>query len=280
MTAKKAGTRSRQALLAERYGRAAEPPCEAALPDDALHPLLTRRSTRTFLDTPVTEEEIALIVGAAQSASTSSNLQAFSFVAVRDPERKARLASLAGRQKHILEAPLLLVVVGDQSRLRALGALTGTPVDGLDYFESYLVTVIDASLAAQNAAVAAHAIGLGTCFIGALRNDPVAVARELALPPESFAVFGLLIGHPDPARATGIKPRLPFEVVLHHEQYRPLDRRAVDDYDAAMLAFQRRQQRPPEDWSHKAAARVAGAHSLDGRDRLYQAMLARGFVMK
>ncbi len=61
--------------------------------------------------------------------------------------------------------------------------------------------MIDAALAAQNAVVALESLGLGTCYIGAIRNDPETVARELALPEGVFPVFGLTVGFPDPSAA-------------------------------------------------------------------------------
>ena len=75
--------------------------------------------------------------------------------------------------------------------------------------EEFIVGVVDAALAAQSALIAAESLGLGAVYIGAMRNLPEQIAAELALPPHVFAVFGMSIGYPDPARATGIKPRLP-----------------------------------------------------------------------
>jgi len=53
----------------------------------------------------------------------------------------------------------------------------------------FIVAAIDAALAAQNAAAAAESMGLGTCYVGALRNDPERVAAELELPPRVMAVL-------------------------------------------------------------------------------------------
>src|SRR5688500_1812603 len=62
---------------------------------------LRHRSVRSFLGDPVTDDQLTAIVAAASSAPTSSNLQTWSVVAVRDPARKARLAELAGGQAFI-----------------------------------------------------------------------------------------------------------------------------------------------------------------------------------
>src|SRR5690606_20800286 len=115
---------------------------------------------------------------------------------------------LAANQNFIRQAPLLLCWVADLSRLERLGQANGKRLEGLDYLECFMVALADACFAAQNALVAAESLGLGTCYVGALRNRPDAVAAELGLPPNAMAVFGLTVGRPAPDVATAIKPRL------------------------------------------------------------------------
>jgi nitroreductase len=243
--------------------------------------LLSHRSVRSFAPLPLEEGTLEALIVAAQSAATSSNLQAWSVVAVEDPGRKARLSELAGRQKQMMDAPLLLVWLADLSRLAALGAERGQQTDALDYLEMLFVAVIDATLAAQNATVAAESLGLGTVYIGALRNHPEVVAAELALPPRVLPVFGLCIGHPDPTVVTGVKPRLLPSAVLHHETYSgPATAGDVTAYDTAITAFQTEQAMPQVPWSRQALARVAGPQSLSGRNRLKDALAALGFPLR
>src|SRR5690349_134211 len=85
--------------------------------NETLDLLLKHHSTRAFLPDPLPENTLPTLLAAAQSAATSSNLQAWSVVCVQDPERKARLAGLAGNQQHIIEAPLFLVWLVDLNRL-------------------------------------------------------------------------------------------------------------------------------------------------------------------
>ena len=67
----------------------------------------------------------------------------------------------------------------DHYRLRRCAALVGEECRGLDFNEFYTMAVVDASLAAERMVCAAEAVGLGICYIGALRNDPYAVAELL-----------------------------------------------------------------------------------------------------
>src|SRR5690606_6037854 len=180
---------STQDLLRERYGSLdALPPLR---PTPVLDTLLAHRSVRAFSDQPVDDETVHTLVAAGQSASTSSNLQVWSVVAIRDPERKARLSQLAKGQAHVANCPVLLLWLADLSRLETLGAQQNMPVEGTDFLEFFLMGSVDAALAAQNAAIAAESLGLGLTFIGGMRDHPAEVAAELGLPPKVFAVFGM-----------------------------------------------------------------------------------------
>jgi nitroreductase len=222
------------------------------------------------------------MIAAAQSAATSSNLQTWSVVAVTDPERKHRLATLAGDQNQIRRAPLFLVWLADLARIAQAAAARQMPHEGLDYLEMWLVGVIDAALAAQNAVVAAESLGLGTVYIGAIRNHPLEVAAELQLPPLVMPVFGMCVGRPNPARPAAIKPRLPQDAVLHREVYRPEQiPPAVERYNETMKAFYAAQQMNVEgDWVDHSARRVAGPHTLSGRDVLRDVLHRLGFRLK
>jgi nitroreductase len=267
------------ATLEARYGEAAATLAPAW--NETLTALLQHRSVRAYLPTPLPPGTLEALVAAAQSAATSSNLQTWSVVAVENPVTKKQLAEVARGQKHIEDCPLFLVWLADLSRLQELGRRKGVPTEGLSFLEVLLVGVIDAALAAQNAVTALESMGLGSVYIGAMRNDPVAVARLLGLPPNVMAVFGLCVGYPDPARPASVKPRLPQEVVLHRERYDPaLPQAAVESYDETLTAFQRTQAMAARGWSGPALARIRGAESLSDRDRLAAALKELGFGLR
>jgi nitroreductase len=265
-------------LLNQRYGRTEAPsPVETANPVVEL--LLSHRSVRGFLSTPLAPSVLPTLVAAAQSAASSSNLQPWSVVAVEDPERKARLAVLAGNQAHIEKAPLFLVWLADLSRLRRVAAARGIEAEGLSTFDLFTIGVVDATLAAQNAVVAAEALGLGTVYIGGIRRDPLQVAKELALPPEVFAVVGLSVGHPDPAKPSAIKPRLSQKTVLHREVYdASSEAAAVDSYDRDILEFFKGQGQDHPAWSLQASERVKTAQG--DRAKLKDTLQTLGFGLK
>ena len=79
---------TRASLYQARYGSpdVAVPAAGSTLIDH----LLAHRSVRAYLPDPVNDHQLAAIVAAAQSAASSSNLHAWSVVAVRDPIRLDR----------------------------------------------------------------------------------------------------------------------------------------------------------------------------------------------
>jgi nitroreductase len=269
--------------LQARYG------ADTALPgawNETLDLLLAHRSVRAYLSDALPEGALPqgaleAAIAAAQSASTSSNLQAWSVIAVEAPERRQRFAVLSDNP-HIAKAPLLLVWLADLARLRELSALQGQAGEGLDYFEAFLLAAVDAALAAQNAAIALEAQGLGCCYIGGMRNRPLEVAAELGLPQEVFALFGMAVGRPDPARPAAVKPRLPQEAILFRDRYQwdEAQRAAISAYNERLRVFQRGQKMREQDWTAQATARVRDARALTGRDILKDVLHRFGFKLR
>lgn len=264
--------------LHKRYGAAGAP--AAARSNDVIDLILNHRSVRGYRPDPLPEGVLELVIAAAQSAATSSNLQAWSVIAVTDPALKARCAALAGGQKHIAQCPVFLLFIADLARLNRLGEAEGIPAKGNDTFEMLLLAAIDASLAAQNAVIAAESLGLSTVYIGAMRNHPEETAALFDLPPASAVAFGLCLGYAAEGREGSVKPRLPQEAVLHRERYDLAGQDApIARYNAAMADFYASEKMNVNgNWSQHSAKRVAGPESLFGRELLMRALRRLGFL--
>jgi nitroreductase len=268
-----------RAAFEKRYG--ADVPVPGVW-NETLDVLLAHRSVRHYTQDKLPDGALEAMLAAAQSASTSSNLQLWSVIAVEDAGRKQRLSVHAASQSHVANAPLLLVWLADLARLRQLGESLSAATEGLDYFEAFLLAATDAALAAQNAMVALESLGLGGCYIGAFRNNAPEVAAELGLPREVFALFGMTVGVPDPARPAQVKPRLPQEVVLMREQYQWNDeqRAAIAAYNERLRLFQRAEQMKEQDWTALATRRVRDAKALTGRHILREFLNKIGFPLR
>ena len=272
-----ADTDTMQRLLAARYGAAGVPATVAPLPEA----ILGHRSVRAYSDRPLPEGTVEALVAAAQSASTSSNLQTWSVVAVEDQGRRDALAEYANNQAHVRVAPLQMVWLADLRRITDSSTANDIMPEGLDYLEMFLVAAIDAALAAQNAALAAEALGLGIVYIGAMRNRPLDVAKLLRLPERTMAVFGMCVGYPDPEKPAAVRPRLRQDAVLHRETYDGSGvAEAVAAYDVESARFYKSQAMERNAWSIHSGKRVAGPQSLSGRHTLRETLQAMGFPLK
>ena len=249
--------------------------------NETLATLLSHRSVRAYLSDPLPPQTLETLIAAAQSAATSANLQTWSVVAVQDPARKDTLAHLAGNQAHIRQCPLFLVWLADLARLESLAAQRTMTAEGLNYLEMFVTAVIDAALAAQNATIAAESLGLGTVYIGGIRNQPEQVAETLQLPPHLFAVFGMCVGYPDRANLATVKPRLPQAAVLYRETYSLVQQEeAITQYNEIMQQFYESQQMDVAGgWVEHSLKRVATAEALSGRERLKEQLHGLGFPL-
>ena len=103
-----------------------------------------------------------------------------------------------------------------------------------NFVENFVLATVDATLAAQTAALAAESLGLGICYIGGIRTHASQVIESLELPKLVFPITGMTLGWPavlPPARL-----RLPTEAVLHWEAYRAADETLLRAFDAEMTA--------------------------------------------
>lgn len=269
-------------LLNARYGSPST--SGSGIVNPTLETLLQHRSVRNFLPQPLPSGTLETLVAAGQSAATSSNLQTWSVVSITDPECKAQSAILSGDQDFIRQAPLFLVFCADLSRLTRVSEQHGMPGTGLEYTEMFLMASIDAALAAQNASVAAESLGLGICYVGAIRNNPRDIASLLGLPDRVVALFGLAVGFPDPANAASVKPRLGLDEVLHREKWGDDREKQVEhftQYDDTLASFNAGQKRKGiPAWTERCAKRIATVASLSGRHIWNDVLRERGFNLK
>jgi nitroreductase len=244
--------------------------------NDVVELLKSHRSIRKFTDQPVSESTLQTILECAQSASTSNFVQAYSFIHVTDVSVRKEIREVAGGQEWVETAPVFLVFCADLTRLTKAAEINGvTP--HLGYTEQFLISTVDAALAAQNAMVAAESMGLGGVYIGAIRNDPSRVAGLLEIPETVYPVFGMCLGYPaqDPEK----KPRFPLAVVLKHETYSNTgDTDKIRAYDETVNAYYRSRSESgrDENWSKQMATLMSSKLRPHMREFLAQ----QGFEMK
>ena len=155
-----------------------------------------RRSIRKFKPNPIPDKDLKKILEAGRLAPSGGNRQPWSFVVVRKPETKKKLAAVANLQRFIADADTVLIALGDPAVSKSL------------YKQ-------DPMIAIEHMVLASTALGYGTCWIGAFNENDV---KEIAKVPEDMTVIALLpIGVPDENPPP--KPRRAFKEVFFKESY-------------------------------------------------------------
>ncbi|HYI65782.1 MAG TPA: oxygen-insensitive NADPH nitroreductase [Candidatus Limnocylindrales bacterium] len=203
--------------------------------NETVRSITRHRSIRRYRPEPIDEATLDAVLASAQASPTSSHKQAYSVIRVADADARRDLAVVADDQEWVEQAPLFLVWCVDLHRIRVALEAIGAPM-AHDNVEEFVVGVVDTTLAAAHAFVAAESLGLGGVLIGGLRNDPETVTRLLGLPELVFPLFGMCLGYP--SEDPGLKPRLPRGLILHEERYR-LDGLGadLDDYDQTVARY-------------------------------------------
>lgn len=178
--------------------------------------LLSHTSHRSYLDKPVDEETLQILLAAALSAPSKSDLQQVTIIRMRDKARRRQVEALVPSMPWLSEAAELLVFCGDNSRARRVAGLRGKPFPN-DTLDMFMNAAVDAGLVMQGFITAAESIGLGCCPLSLLRDEIEQLGAILGLPAGVFPVAGLCAGYP--AREGRLAMRLPMTVTVHTDRY-------------------------------------------------------------
>lgn len=191
---------------------------------------LNRTSVRRYERKPIEPEKLEFIYKAIQNTPTSYNGQQFSVISITDQDLKVQLYELIG-QKQIKTSAVFMVFCVDFHKLQQFAEATDTEFPRFqDTMDGFMVGVIDAALAMENAVIAAESLGLGSCCIGYTRTAaPAELAKILQLPEGVCVICGLSIGYP--AEHPDLKPKMPLSLVIHENHYR------TDDIKPELLAY-------------------------------------------
>jgi nitroreductase len=160
-----------------------------------------RRSIRSFADKSIEEDKILRVLEAGRLAPSAKNLQEWRYVIVKDKDLRKKVAVAANNQYFIAEAPVIIV--------------------GCATMADYVLTCgqpahsIDLAISMDHMTLQAVEEGLGTCWIGAFKEDEV--KKLLNIPPEMRVVEIMPLGYPkfipDP------KPRKRLEEIIFYDKY-------------------------------------------------------------
>jgi len=220
-------------LIEDRFGLPTT--AGAALPaEGTVAQLLAHRTHRRYTPDPVPDELLEIVLAAALSAPSKSDLQQVAVVLVRDRAKQATISGWIPDMPWIATAPLFMVFCGDHRRLRRVSnELRHRPFPN-DTLDMFMNAAVDAGLVLQSFITAAAAMGLGCCPISVVRNHVEKLSELLELPAGVFPVAGLTVGYP--SQSGWISMRLPPALTVHTDRY--------DDRDlpAQLEAYDRRRE--------------------------------------
>jgi nitroreductase len=167
---------------------------------DVFDAIYHRHAIREFKPQVPNEAVIGSLIEAAVQAPSAMNLQPWAFAVVRGRER---LAGISDRAKaHLLKT------MAAQSPLEAYRSHLSDPAFDIFYGAPTLIMICaisdapgaseDCALAAQTLMLAAHASGLGTCWIGFARPwlNEAEAKSEIGLPASYAPVAPIILGYP------------------------------------------------------------------------------------
>ncbi len=231
------------------------------------------RSIRSFVNKEISEDMINELIDVAQAAPSSINGQQTSVIVIRDKEKRAKLAELAGGQPWIAAAPVFFLFVADFYKAKIASQNVNKPLIITDSVESIMVASVDAGLSMQNVITAAESLGLGIVPIGGIRKNPDEIIELLQLPEYTYPIVGLSLGYP--ADNSSIKPRMPRESYRHDEVYNKEKLPAIiEKYDKDLSIHLKHIGREQEiDWSNQ----TMGTYQYVYFPNVYPSLKKQGF---
>ncbi len=177
----------------------------------------SRRSIRSYKSKPVPREIVDTVIEAGTEAPSAMNSQPWRFVVVEDRDAKKKLLGAALPNAKKITEPLKDV---DPERYEMIKKRYAELADPVYYSAPTIVFVIGSGryaahscpLACENMMLAAHSLGVGSCWVGfgAMVLEDPEVRRLLEL-KEGEAIFGpILLGYPQtiPARPQKKEPKV------------------------------------------------------------------------
>lgn len=152
---------------------------------DVFEAMEKRHSVRSFdAAREVPDELVSRLLGCACLAPSAGNVQPWRFFVVREARLKEGLAAAALGQGFVARAPVVIVVCADLEPHAASYGRRGVE----------LYSIQDTAAAVENMLLAATALGMGACWVGAFREEEV--ARLLGLPKHLRPLALVPVGYP------------------------------------------------------------------------------------
>ena len=172
---------------------------------DLLDDIKKRRSIRAYKKQDLSPEAVDQLLEAARWAPSAGNVQPWEFVVVSTSHMKQNLSLAAYGQKDLEEASIVIVVCADLKRTEQAYGTRGKT----------LYCIQDTAAAIQNILLTATSLGLGTCWIGAFKEEEV--RKVINAPKDIRPVAMITVGYPDESPPP--RHRRPLSEMVHKEKF-------------------------------------------------------------
>lgn len=202
-----------------------------------------RASVRNFSSEVPPDDKINRILEAGRLAPSWVNVQPWHFIVIKDCGTKELLSKLAKGQPHVMQAPVVIVCLGDLSAWevenytnivksrnlppeKEMALIAGNP-KLVSQDAVVFRTIEELTYAVSYMTLAVHDEGLGCCVIGAIGNeltgvlpDVYAEVKQKLNIPENYVIVSLLtIGYPAENIQKTPKARKSFEEIVSFEKF-------------------------------------------------------------
>jgi nitroreductase len=167
---------------------------------EVLEAIRKRYSCRAYLDKPLEQEKLDIILEAARLAPSAKNMQDWRFVVVSDAETKSKVAACTNRPDVFEKAGVIVTACSTTDCVMKCGQPAGP---------------IDVSIALEHISLQAAELGLGTCWIGSF--DAAAVRKILEIPEDVVIIELMTIGYP--AVSQRQPSREPIEKIVCYDKW-------------------------------------------------------------
>jgi nitroreductase len=164
---------------------------------DVLRAIKERRSIRQYNQEPVSEDQLNQILEAGRWAPSRGNSQPWKFIVLNNAQIRKELADAIPTGTFLTQAPQGIAIVVDP--------------------EASKHPEQEGAAVTQNMLLAAHALGLGTCWISVRGTDwAKTAALVLGVPDEKWLISVVAVGHPAEAPE---KSRKRLDEITFIDQY-------------------------------------------------------------
>lgn len=181
---------------------------------------VNRRTIRKYKKENISDEIVSDMLLAASHAPTTGNMQLYSVVVTRSDENKAKLAPVHFNQPSVVGCDVVLTFCADFNRFVKWCEASGA-VPGYDNFQSFMTSVLDVVIFAQQFCTIAEMRGYGCCYLGTTTYNAPQISEILNLPDRVVPVTTITLGVPD--GDFPVSDRLPIDAILHNEAYNDYD---------------------------------------------------------